>query len=729
MGRSLTSILGQHIAERIALNIDTSKEPPVPPAQAQAAALRLLKGIQGPAAERGQGLEAILAEIHSDPALRAAALLYPAVMEGVLPREQISEALGDAGLELVDELCRLSDFGLPAHWAPDAPLPAPQAETLRKMLLAIVADVRLVLVRLADQLYRLQTAMATDQPECGRIAVETREIFAPLANRLGIWHLKWQLEDLAFRVLEPQVYQDIAAFLDQRREEREGRIQEVITLLEQLLGDAGISADIEGRPKHIYSIWRKMRRKQVGVDQIFDISAVRVLVDSIPDCYAVLGIVHGRWAYVPGEFDDYITTPKGNFYRSLHTAVMGPRGEPLEIQIRTREMHEHAELGVAAHWRYKEGGGTDPAFDQKINWLRQLIAPADDSPADSAESDQDFVDRVRAEIFEDRVYAFTPAGDVVDLPAGSTPLDFAYHVHTEVGNHCRGARVNGRMVTLTHALANGDKVEVLTSKASHPSHDWLRPQSGYLVSPRSRSKVRAWFRKQDKAQNVRQGRTLLERELQRLGIPQDFESLAKRFNYGSQERLFLAVGAGDLTMNTVANALEREQAEAEPEDERILHKRRRPKAREGEVTVSGVGDLLTQFARCCRPVPPESIVGYITQGRGVTIHRMDCANLVRLQSRSPERVMPVSWGEPDEEHTYAVAIRVEALDRQGLVRDVTAVLADESIDIIDMSTYTDAAKSTHIIEATVGIPGLEELSRLLHRLGGLPNVFSARRKT
>ncbi len=729
MGRSLTSIRGQHIAERIALNIDTSKEPPVPPAQAQAAALRLLEGIQGPAAERGQGLEAILAEIHSDPGLRAAALLYPAVMEGAVSREQISEALGEAGLELVDELCRLSDFGLPAHWAPDTPLPAPQAETLRKMLLAIVADVRLVLVRLADQLYRLQTAMATDQPECGRIAVETREIFAPLANRLGIWHLKWQLEDLAFRVLEPQVYQDIAAFLDQRREEREGRIHEVITLLEQLLRDADISADIQGRPKHIYSIWRKMRRKQVGVDQIFDISAVRVLVDSIPDCYAVLGIVHGRWAYVPGEFDDYITTPKGNFYRSLHTAVMGPRGEPLEIQIRTREMHEHAELGVAAHWRYKEGGGTDPAFDQKINWLRQLIAPADESPADSAESDQDFVDRVRAEIFEDRVYAFTPAGDVVDLPAGSTPLDFAYHVHTEVGNHCRGARVNGRMVTLTHALANGDKVEVLTSKASHPSRDWLRPQSGYLVSPRSRSKVRAWFRKQDKAQNVRQGRTLLERELQRLGISQDFESLAKRFNYGSQERLFLAVGAGDLTMNTVANAVEREQAEAEPEDERILHKRRRPKAREGEVTVSGVGDLLTQFARCCRPVPPESIVGYITQGRGVTIHRMDCANLVRLQSRSPERVMPVSWGEPDEEHTYAVAIRVEALDRQGLVRDVTAVLADESIDIIDMSTYTDAAKSTHIIEATVGIPGLEELSRLLHRLGGLPNVFSARRKT
>lgn len=729
MGRSLTSIRGQHIAERIAVSIDTNKPGSVQPAQAQAEALRLLDMAPGPAAERGRGLEAILAEIHSDPGLRAAAMLYPAVMEGVLGREQIAGALGDSGLELVDELCRLSDFGLPAHWAPDTPLPAPQAETLRKMLLAIVADVRLVLVRLADQLYRLQTALAMGHPECGRIAVETREIFAPLANRLGIWHLKWQLEDLAFRALEPQVYQEIAAFLDQRREEREGRIHEVITLLRQLLGEAGISADIQGRPKHIYSIWRKMRRKQVGIDEIFDISALRVLVDSIPDCYAVLGIVHGRWAYVPGEFDDYITTPKGNFYRSLHTAVMGPRGEPIEIQIRTHEMHEHAELGVAAHWRYKEGGGADPAFDQKINWLRQLIAPADDSSAEGTESDQDFVDRVRAEIFEDRVYAFTPAGDVVDLPAGSTPLDFAYHVHTEVGNHCRGARVNGRMVTLTHALANGDKVEVLTSKASHPSRDWLRPQSGYLVSPRSRSKVRAWFRKQDKVQNIRQGRTLLERELQRLGIPQNFDALAKRFNYASQEQLFLAVGAGDLTMNTVANALEREQAEAQPEDERILHKRRRPKAREGEVTVSGVGDLLTQFARCCRPVPPESIVGYITQGRGVTIHRIDCANLVRLQARSPERVIPVSWGEPDEEHTYAVAIRVEALDRQGLVRDVTAVLADEGIDIIDMSTYTDVAASTHIIEATVGIPGLEELSRLLHRLGGMPNVFSARRKT
>ncbi len=729
MGRSLTSIRGQHIAERIAVSTDTDNGGAVPPAQAQAEALRLLEGIPGPAADRGRGLEAILAEIHSDPGLRAASLLFPAVMEGALKQDQISGVLGDSGVELVEELCRLSDFGLPGHWAPDTPLPGPQAETLRKMLLAIVADVRLILVRLADQLYRLKTAMATNQPECGRIAVETREIFAPLANRLGIWHLKWQLEDLAFRALEPQVYQEIATFLDQRRDERESRIREVITLLERLLGEAGISADIQGRPKHIYSIWRKMRRKQVGIDEIFDISAVRVLVDTIPDCYAVLGIVHGRWAYVPGEFDDYITTPKGNFYRSLHTAVMGPRGEPLEIQIRTHEMHEHSELGVAAHWRYKEGGGADPAFDQKINWLRQLIAPADDAPANGTESDQDFVDRVRAEIFEDRVYAFTPAGDVVDLPAGSTPLDFAYHVHTEVGNHCRGARVNGRMVTLTHTLANGDKVEVLTSKASHPSRDWLRPQSGYLVSPRSRSKVRAWFRKQDKVQNIRHGRTLLERELQRLGITHDFDTLAKRFNYASHEQLFLAVGAGDLTMNTVANALEREQAEAQPEDERILHKRRRPKAREGEVTVSGVGDLLTQYARCCRPVPPESIVGYITQGRGVTIHRLDCANLVRLQTRSPERVIPVSWGEPDEEHTYAVAIRVEALDRQGLVRDVTAVLADESIDIIDMSTYTDEAQSTHIIEATVGIPGLEELSRILHRLGSLPNVFSARRKT
>jgi GTP pyrophosphokinase len=711
------------------VSTDTDNGGAVPPAQAQAEALRLLEGIPGPAADRGRGLEAILAEIHSDPGLRAASLLFPAVMEGALKQDQISGVLGDSGVELVEELCRLSDFGLPGHWAPDTPLPGPQAETLRKMLLAIVADVRLILVRLADQLYRLKTAMATNQPECGRIAVETREIFAPLANRLGIWHLKWQLEDLAFRALEPQVYQEIATFLDQRRDERESRIREVITLLERLLGEAGISADIQGRPKHIYSIWRKMRRKQVGIDEIFDISAVRVLVDTIPDCYAVLGIVHGRWAYVPGEFDDYITTPKGNFYRSLHTAVMGPRGEPLEIQIRTHEMHEHSELGVAAHWRYKEGGGADPAFDQKINWLRQLIAPADDAPANGTESDQDFVDRVRAEIFEDRVYAFTPAGDVVDLPAGSTPLDFAYHVHTEVGNHCRGARVNGRMVTLTHTLANGDKVEVLTSKASHPSRDWLRPQSGYLVSPRSRSKVRAWFRKQDKVQNIRHGRTLLERELQRLGITHDFDTLAKRFNYASHEQLFLAVGAGDLTMNTVANALEREQAEAQPEDERILHKRRRPKAREGEVTVSGVGDLLTQYARCCRPVPPESIVGYITQGRGVTIHRLDCANLVRLQTRSPERVIPVSWGEPDEEHTYAVAIRVEALDRQGLVRDVTAVLADESIDIIDMSTYTDEAQSTHIIEATVGIPGLEELSRILHRLGSLPNVFSARRKT
>ncbi|HRP87391.1 MAG TPA: HD domain-containing protein, partial [Gammaproteobacteria bacterium] len=455
-------------------------------ARAQAAA-----GHQA-AADRGLAIAALLEEIRAEPEIRAAAVLYPLVESGAISSDAVEKRFDLAMRRRVEELQRLGSFGLPENWRTGTPLPPPQAETLRKMLLAIVADVRLVLVRLADQLERLGRARTGDAELRERVAIETREIFAPLANRLGIWHFKWQMEDLAFRYLEPETYRGIALYLKETREDREARIEEVLRVLRAELDKAGIHGEIEGRPKHIYSIWRKMQRKHVGIEQVFDISAVRVLVDSVPECYAVLGQVHGLWPYIAGEFDDYIANPKGNFYRSLHTAVMGPGNEPLEVQIRTREMHEHAELGVAAHWRYKEGGRGDPAFEQKINWLRQLLAPGED-----AEADRDLLDQLRTEIFEDRVYAFTPAGDVVDLPAGATPLDFAYQVHTSIGHHCRGARVNGRIVQLTHALKNGDKVEILTAKNSHPSRDWLSPQAGYLVSPRSRSKVRSWFRQQD----------------------------------------------------------------------------------------------------------------------------------------------------------------------------------------------------------------------------------------
>jgi GTP pyrophosphokinase len=676
------------------------------------------------AARHGLDIAALLEEIRAEPEIRAAAVLYPLADAGAITPEALEKRFGLTTRRRVEELQRLGSFGLPPNWRPGTPLPPPQAETLRKMLLAIVADVRLVLVRLADQLLRLQRAKDVEPELRERVATEAREIFAPLANRLGIWHFKWQMEDLAFRYLEPETYRGIAQFLRQSREDRERRINEVIRVLRGELATAGIRAEVEGRPKHIYSIWRKMKRKQVGIEQVFDISAVRILVDSIPECYAVLGHVHSLWPYIAGEFDDYVANPKGNFYRSLHTAVMGPGGEPLEVQIRTREMHEHAELGVAAHWRYKEGGRGDPAFEQKINWLRQLLAPGEDS-----DTDRDLLEQLRVEIFEDRVYAFTPAGDVVDLPAGATPLDFAYQVHTNVGHQCRGARVNGRMVPLTHSLKNGDKVEILTSKRGRPSRDWLLPQAGYLASPRNRGKVRAWFRLQDQEQNRRSGRQALEKELARLGLQADLDAVARRFGLGGPEQLFLAVGAGDLTLPAVISAVERESPPAEPEvTEEVQVKARHPAYTDASVSISGVGDLMTNFARCCRPLPPEPIAGYITQGRGVSIHRANCNNLLRLQSDHPERLMAVDWGQRDRA-SYPVEIQVEAWDRTGLIRDISAALADEKIDINAMTTRTE--RSTHVatIDITVGIGSLEQLSRLMHRISRLSNISSVRRKS
>lgn len=675
------------------------------------------------AAHRGLAVAALLEEIRAEPEIRAAAVLYPLVESGAISSEAVEKRFDLTMRRRVEELQRLGSFGLPENWHTGTPLPPPQAETLRKMLLAIVADVRLVLVRLADQLERLGRARDGDPELRVRVAMETREIFAPLANRLGIWHFKWQMEDLAFRYLEPETYRGIALYLKETREDREARIEEVLRILRQELDKAGIRGEIEGRPKHIYSIWRKMQRKHVGIEQVFDISAVRVLVDSIPECYAVLGQVHGLWPYIAGEFDDYIANPKGNFYRSLHTAVMGPGNEPLEVQIRTREMHEHAELGVAAHWRYKEGGRGDPAFEQKINWLRQLLTPGED-----VEADRDLLDQLRTEIFEDRVYAFTPAGDVVDLPAGATPLDFAYQVHTSIGHHCRGARVNGRIVQLTHPLKNGDKVEILTAKNSRPSRDWLSPQAGYLVSPRSRSKVRSWFRQQDQEQNRRSGKQTLEKELARLGMSVDLEPVARRFGLGNVEQLWLAIGAGDLTLPAVIAACERESPPPLPQvTEAVQVKARRPTYTEAAVSISGVGDLMTNFARCCRPLPPEPIAGYITQGRGVSIHRADCKNLLRLQADHPERLMAVDWG--GQAHaSYPVAIEIQAWDRTGLIRDVSATLADEKIDINSMTTQMERVTHLATIDLTVGIDSLEHLSRLMNRIGRLPNVISVRRK-
>jgi GTP pyrophosphokinase len=668
-------------------------------------------------------LMAALAQLQADDEVLLTALLVPVRQGGLTDDARALETFGEAAVTLARELERVADSGIPADWNPGEHLRPEQAEGLRKLLLALASDVRLVLIRLALQLVRMRAIRSAPEIEQRRAALETREIYAPLANRLGIWQFKWELEDLAFRYSEPEDYKRIAGWLKSKRAEREQYIEDVRLGLGRELDKLGIRGEVTGRPKHIYSIWRKMQRKGLRFEQVMDVLAVRVIVDTVAECYAALGVVHGLWQYIPGEFDDYIATPKGNQYRSLHTAVVGPGQLPLEVQIRTREMHEHAELGVAAHWQYKEGRKAEASFQQKMVWLRQLLEPA---PRDGAEPD--LLAGLQAEVFEDRVFALSPRGEVVDLPRGATPLDFAYQVHTSLGHRCRGARVNGRMVTLDFKLSNGDTVEIIPSKQPHPSRDWLLPQLGFLASPRSRAKVRAWFRKQDESQNRDQGRQMLERELDRLGVrAPPLPEILSDLGLASAEALYQGLGEGDITLAQVAGAVHRrlhEQQEAH-RGPRLS----KPGTSGGAgMVIDGVGDLLSTIARCCRPVPPEEILGYITIGRGVSIHRADCPNLLRLRQVNPERVLTVDWGRPSEERTFPAAIVVDAYDRRGLVRDISAVLADEHISIEAMNTTTSAAENTATVEVTVKVHGLEELSRLLSRFSSLPSVIRARRR-
>jgi GTP pyrophosphokinase len=465
-----------------------------------------------------------------------------------------------------------------------------------------------------------------------------------------------------------------------------------------------------------------MQRKALAFEQVMDVLAVRVQVDTVADCYAALGVVHGLWSYIPGEFDDYITTPKENNYRSLHTAVVGPGRLPLEVQIRTREMHEHAELGVAAHWQYKEGGRADAGFQQKIAWLRQLL-----EPAARAGAEPDLLGGLQAAVFEDRVYALSPRGEVVDLPRGATPLDFAYHVHTNLGHRCRGARVNGRIVPLDQRLANGDTVEIITGKQPNPSRDWLVPALGYLASARNRAKVRGWFRRLDEGQNREQGRQMLERELDRLGVrTPPMPEILDELGLPGLDALYLGLGEGEISLAQVAGAVHRRLQAQEPPKPRTLKPTGTGEAR--GMVIDGVGDLMSTLARCCRPVPPEAIAGYITLGRGVSVHRVDCANLLRLRDAQPLRVLAVDWGRPSPERTFPVAVAIHAFDRKGLARDVSAVLADEHISISSMNVATNRTENTALVELTVTVHGLGELSRLLSRFSGLPNVISARRR-
>ncbi len=672
------------------------------------------------ATQEGRDIDAIVATLGLPNELRAAVRLCPLVRGEFIDDNQLqTNDLRDLS-RLTQGLLTLAQFELPQDWAPGEALAVQQSEALRKMLLAVVSDIRLVLVRIAEQLYKLRQAKKAPRQLQQTLAIETREIYAALASRLGVWQIKWELEDLAFRYLDPDTYASIAKALHEKRGDREEFIENVTSLLQRELDREGIDGEISGRPKHIYSIWRKMQRKDRGLDSLYDIRAVRVLVDDVADCYGALGVVHNLWSYLPGEFDDYIANPKDNDYRSLHTAVIGPDGKTLEVQIRTLEMHQQAELGVAAHWRYKEGGGAPAAFDQKIRFLRQLLEPAGD--------DSDLLDQIRDDVFEDRVYAISPKGDVVELAANATPLDFAYHVHTQVGHRCRGAKINGRIVPLTYRIKNGDQVEIITGSQPQPSRDWLSPKLGYLAGARSRAKVRNWFRHQDRDQHLRQGREIVERELTRLGI-RDVSAgeLAKQLKQRDADALCVALGAGDLTAASIATALQHIRGKELPSPIRKRRTKQRKANKPDAVAVSGIGDLMCNFARCCRPVPPEHISGYITQGRGVSVHRQDCGNFLSLTQRYPERRIEVDWSS-SESATYPVDLTVRAFDRAGLLRDITMVLADEDANIVDLQSHADRESMQTIMQLSIEIRDLPTLSTAITRLEQLANVVSVKRK-
>jgi GTP pyrophosphokinase len=594
------------------------------------------------------------------------------------------------------------------------------AEGLRRLLLAIIRDLRVVFILLARQLARLRAADKLEPEQRRELAQLTADIHAPLANRLGIWQLKWELEDLAFRYLQPDTYRRIVRLLDERRSERDAFIETTIRTLRRALDEAGIKSDIAGRSKHITSIWKKMQRKGGDFSALYDIRAVRLLVDDVAACYAALGIVHTLWPPIPSEFDDYIARPKGNNYQSLHTAVVGPQGKTLEVQIRTHEMHAFAERGVAAHWRYKEGGGADQSFERKVAWMRQLLE-AKDEPGDEAALLAGF----KTDLLEDRAYLLTPAGEVIDLPRGATVLDFAYTVHTDVGHRTRGAKVNGRIVPLTFQPASGDRVEILTGKNAEPRRDWMNAQSGILTTQRARAKVRAWFKRIDHDVNLAAGREILEREFKRLALQNvELESLPPKFHYKTLDDFLIALALGDITPGHVARMLHEAQAPVAPAAPPAPV--RAPKRDKDAIVIEGVGNLLTTMARCCQPLPGDAIAGYITQGRGVSIHRADCASFARLRARDPSRAIEVEWGGA-RKADYDVDLVVRGYDRKGLHKDVTNVIAGANINLIAVNARVDATTGLVTMNFAVRVADFEQLSSLLGRLAGVPNVIEARR--
>ncbi len=676
---------------------------------------------------------AILADLNMPSDVLAAALLHDTLEDTSLKLEDLQGEFGEDIAKLVFSVTKLTHLPRVSR-AGEEKVEAEQdetetlgpeelrdrkralaMETLRKTFLAMGDDIRVVLIKLADRLHNMRTLKHFNEAKRRRIAQETMDIFAPLANRLGIWEIKWELEDLAFSHIHPKEYKEIAEKLKQKRELREEQMQRIVADFQQLLTQNGIEAETTGRPKHIYSIYRKMVEKGKPFELVLDIRGIRILVPEVADCYASLGLIHTHWHPIPGEFDDYIAAPKDNLYQSLHTAVIYDDGRPVEVQIRTFSMNQNAEFGIAAHWRYKEGGQRGK-YDERMSWLRKLMEWRQD-----VEDAQEFVDSMKTDVFKDRVYVFTPRGDIIDMPAGSTPIDFAYHVHTDVGNRCRGAKVNGKLVGLDHELHTSDQVEILTTKTGGPSRDWLNPSLGLVKTQRARAKIKAWFKKQAREKNLQEGRHMLERELRRLGMPDiDERKLAELA--GTLERsvdeMYVSLGYGDLNISKVINQL---LTSEETDDILVVVPPTSEAVSTDAVAVLGVKDLLTNFAKCCNPTPGDEIIGYITRGRGVSIHRQDCPNILRSPDR--ERMVKVSWGEKIS--TYPVPIRISAFDRQGLMGDISTLLNQENINILNVDVGVN--KSVAELKLIIEVKDIAQLSRVLTRLENLPNVIEAQR--
>lgn len=681
----------------------------------------------------GLEMAEILADLQLDQDALVAAILYRAVRENKITLTKVQDDFGPTVSKLVKGVLRMAAIAYQRNEKEERVLgneAQVQAEKIRKMLVAMVDDVRVALIKLAERTCAIRSVKMADPTRRRQVAREVSDIYAPLAHRLGIGHIKWELEDLSFRYLEPDEYKKIAKLLDERRLDRQEYIDTVLSLLREKLVENDIDGEVSGRAKHIYSIWRKMKRKDIPFSQVYDIRAVRILVPTVTDCYKMLGAVHTLWRNIPHEFDDYIASPKENGYSSLHTAVFGPDGKVLEIQIRTYRMHEESELGVCAHWRYKGTdtkagqGGAQDSYEEKIAWLRNVLEWHDTLGGDASLFQEDL-----AHANQDRLYIFTPDGHVVDLPRTATPLDFAYRVHTGLGHRCRGAKVNGRIVPLNYQLNNADQVEILGGKVESPSRDWLNAALGYVNTDKARSKIQHWFKQQAREKNTAEGQALLDREFRRLALLDlDFEELAAKLKYNSLDDLYAAVGASDVSVSHVLNAAQKLLDEHSPQQEIIPFKTKAPrKKKDSDFYIEGVGNLLTTIANCCNPVPGDAIAGYVTLGRGVSIHRQDCANILQLQTEEPQRIIKVEWGHTPQ-NFYSVDIVIEAYDRYGLLRDITALLDGERINVIAMQTLSDKGKNTVDMQITVEIRSFDELSRVLTKINQLPNIASARRK-